>query len=479
MIEESSMKKVVLAALLTCVALAPGLPLVSFAQDAQAAPAAAPGQVQMPDAEYQVYNNANTQTDPKAKAAGLEAYLTQFPNSGVKLDVLGTLITTYAAVPDNAKAVDAANRALQLDPNNLPALTYAAALEKRIADAATDPAAKQAALDAAAGYAQKGLAATKPAAMSDADFKTQQTAAAPYFYSAIGADAIAKKDMAGAITAYKQELTSVPLAQTEDPKQGQLPDTYQLALAYWQSTPPDFLSCAFYAARFVDYAPEPFKGQVAPTAKYCYKKYHGADDGYDKLAQIAMANLFPPADLASTITPAPTPAQIIAGVLKDTPIDQLATSDKENILQNGTPDQVSTVWNSMKGKSYQFPDLLVIASTPQQVQVAASDDAKQSKTADFTFNMTAPEAVPDLPAHATPAQKLAYKRKQAAADKQAAAIAAATAVGQTVTLSGTFDSYTPKPFMITLTDGAVILPAATKTPAKAPVAHHTTPHRAQ
>ena len=472
------MKKVVLAALLTCVALAAGLPLVSFAQDAQAAPAAAPGQVQMPDAEYQVYNNANTQTDPKAKAAGLEAYLTQFPNSAVKLDVLLTLITTYASVPDPAKAVDAADKVLQLDPSNLRALTYATALEKQMAGAATDPAAKQAALDAAAGYAQKGLAATKPATMSDADFKTLQNAAYPIFYNALGADDLGKKDDADAIDSLKKELAFVPVAQTEDPKQLELQDTYYLATAYLGSTPPDYLDCAFYAARFTNYAPEPFKSQVAATAKYCYKKYHGADDGYDKLAQIAMANVFPPTDLATTITPAPTPAQIIAGVLKVTPIDQLATSDKENILQNGTPDQVSTVWNSMKGKSYQFPDLLVIASTPQQVQVAASDDAKQSKTADFTFNMTAPEALPDLPAHATPAQKLAYKRKQAAADKQAAAIAAATAVGQTVTLSGTFDSYTPKPFMITLTDGAVILPEAKPTP-RAAAGHHTPPHRAQ
>ncbi len=276
------MKKVVLAALLTCVALAPGLPLVSFAQDAQAAPAAAAGQVQMPDAEYQVYNNANTQTDPKAQAAGLEAYLTQFPNSGVKLNVLLTLTQTYFKVGDLAKAVDAANRALQLDPANLQALTYATALETTIAGSATDPAAKQAALDAAAGYAQKGLAVAKPAAMSDADFKTLQNTAYPIFYSALGADSLGKKDTAGAIDAFKKELGSVPVAQTQDPKQQQLPDTYQLALAYWQSTPPDFLSCAFYAARFVDYAPDPFKGQVAPTAKYCYKEYHGKDDGYDQ-----------------------------------------------------------------------------------------------------------------------------------------------------------------------------------------------------
>lgn len=349
------MKKVVLAALLTCVVLSPGLSSACFAQ------AAAPGQVQMSDAEYQAYNGAMTQTTPQAKAQAIEAYLTAYPQSAVKLATLVTLTQTYSAF-DPAKTVDAANRTLQLDPTNLPALTYAAAFERQIGDAATDPAAKQTALDTAAGYAQKGLVAPKPATMADADFKTLQNAAMPYFYGAIGADDFAKKDMAGAIVAYKQELASVPVAQTQVVPV--LQDTYYLAVAYEDSTPADFLNCAFYAARFVDYAPDPFKSQIAPTAKYCYKQYHGKDDGYDQLAQLAQANVNPPANLATTITPAPTMAEIIADVLKSTPPDQLATGDKENILQNGTPDQVATVWGSMKGKSYQFPDLLVTASTP-------------------------------------------------------------------------------------------------------------------
>ena len=39
-----------------------------------------------------------------------------------------------------------------------------------------------------------------------------------------------------------------------------------------------------------------------------------------------------------------------------------------------------------------------------------------------------------------------------------------------MTLSGTFDSYTPKPLMIIMSDGAVVLPK--KTPAKPTPAHH-------
>ena len=79
-----------------------------------------------------------------------------------------------------------------------------------------------------------------------------------------------------------------------------------------------------------------------------------------------------------------------------------------------------------------------------------------SKTADFTFNLKAPEAEPT-----TAAAKAAYAKNQAA-------IADATQVGKTVTVQGTYDSFTPKPLMITMSDGEVILPKATKTTKPAP-----------
>jgi hypothetical protein len=112
------------------------------------------------------------------------------------------------------------------------------------------------------------------------------------------------------------------------------------------------------------------------------------------------------------------------------------------------------------------------------LKVAVTDDAIQSnpKTADFTFNMTPPETIPELKANATVAQKAAYKKAVDAAQTKADAIAAATAVGQTVTLTGTYDSFTPDPIQIIMKDGVVILPKANK-PAAAPV-HHTAAHPA-
>jgi tetratricopeptide (TPR) repeat protein len=417
----------------------------------------------MPAPEYAVYNNAMTQTTPQAKAAGLEQYLTQFPQSAVKEAVLETLMSLYSTF-DAAKTQDAADRLLQVDPTDVNALYAETLLRNAQAGAITDLAAKQTAMDTVASYAQKGLAAPAPKCMSDADFTTLKNKVYPIFYSAIGYDALLKKDSATAIDNYKKELAMVPPDATKTPG-SVLQDIFYLGEAYRGATPPDYLDCTFYESRAIAYAPDNYKAVMSPTAKYCYKKYHGADDGYDAVVAAATANLNPPDGFFATIKPAPTPADIVNQVISSTPdLSTLATGDKEFILQNGTPDQAAKVWDTVKGKSFQFPDVLVIASTPTQVQVAISDDAVQAKTADFTFNLKAPD---DLPEHATVSQKAAFKKKQDA-------IAAAIAVGQKVTLSGTFDSYTPKPIMITMSDGDVVLPKA------AAPAHttHTAPHKA-
>ena len=500
------MKKVVLASLLACAVFVLGLN-TAFAQtnaspDSQAAPpAAAPAAqpaaaqpvqlgtqqdkpIQMGDAELTLYNNAIGQTDPKAKAAAVETYLAAYPQSAVKQPMLEILMAAYGAIPDMAKTQDAADRILQVDPGNLRALYAEALIRKANADAVTDPAAKQAALDVAAGYAQKGvaaLAAPKPANMPDADYKSLKDAATPAFYTAIGFAAFNKNDNAAAIDAYKKELASVPLAATKIPG-SVLMDTFYLAEAYSQSTPSDLLDCTFYASRVVAYAPAALKPQFSNYANYCYKKYHDGMDGYDAVLAAATANLNPPDGLFASIKPGLTNAEKIHNSITGTSdLATLATEDKEMVFQFGSSDDAAKVWDSIKGKSVQIPGALVVSSSPTVLKVAVTDDAKQSnpKTADFTFNMTPPEDIPELKDNATAAQKAAYKKAVDAAKAKADAIAAATAVGQTVTLTGTYDSFTPSPIQIIMKDGEVVLAKAAAKPVAKPAARAAAPaHRA-
>jgi len=423
--------------------------------------AVAQDQVTIKDqAEYNAFTNAESQTAPAAKAAAIEGFLQTYPNSVVKDDLLGELMTAYTQVPDYGKAIDAANRLLADQPSNLRALTIEVYLKAAQAGQSTDPAAKQSLLDDAAALAQRGLSANKPIVVAQSDWDTQKAGATPIFEGAIGADDDAKKDYADAAKAYVSELRSMPPASTQVPGPA-LQDTFNLAIDYYKSTPPDYLNCAFFAARASNFAPEPYKSQMLPTATYCFKKYIGptpaAGQTFDKLQAMAAANVFPP-DMSGQFTmyTPPNPADLAHQAVISTPdLNTLALQDKEFILGNGTaskPDptdptktiqgDADKVWAVMSGVTAEIPGT-VISATADQIQLAVSDDAIQNKTADFTVNMKEP--LTDVPA-----------------------------TGATITVVGTFDSYTKMPTMIILKDGSI--PVEKKAaPVHHPV-HHTAAH---
>ena len=103
------MKKSVLASLLALATIFPGSVSMVYAQAAQS------GQITIKDpAEYNAYTNAVGQSTPAAKAAAIEAFLTQYPNSVVKNDMLEQLMVAYQGDP--VKMLDAADRLLAVDP---------------------------------------------------------------------------------------------------------------------------------------------------------------------------------------------------------------------------------------------------------------------------------------------------------------------------------------------------------------------------
>jgi hypothetical protein len=397
---------------------------------------AAGGQITIKDpAEYNAYTNAVGQSSPAAKAQAIEAFLTQYPNSVVKQEMLEQLVGAYQQANDTPKTVDAARRLLQVDPTNLRALTFIVYVEKQQAQAnPTTP--DQAKLDDAAALAQKGLASPKPASMNDADYTKLKALATPIFESAIASDDTAKKDSKGAIDAYQAELKSYT-----DPTQTQtgpgLVDTYLLGQAYLQETPPDQVNAIWYLTRAAQFVQGPSKDQVEKAAEYWYNKYHGGMDGFDQVKTLAQANLMPPADYKPTpAPPPPSPTDLAHQVVTTTPdLSKLSLSDREFVLANGTPEDAEKVWAVMKGKTFAIPGKVVTA-TADSVQLAVSDDAKQSNKAELTVNMKTPlKTVP--------------------------------ATGADVTYVGTFDSYTQNPVMITLNDGA---------PNAAPARRTTTTH---
>jgi hypothetical protein len=420
------MKKSVLASLLALAIISPGsVPLV-YGQ------AAAPSsQITIKDpAEYNDYTNAVGLSGP-AKSAAIETFLTKYPNSVVKNDLLEVLMASYQQAGDMAKTLSTADRLLASDPGNLRALAISVYIEKSQAATKTTPADAQPILDKAAAQAATGLSATKSGNLSDADFQKLKAATAPIFDSAIAQDAENKKDFAGAIAAFNNELKAY-----SDPTQTQsgpgLNDTYLLGQAYAQQTPPDLKNAAWFLTRAAQFAPPQAKPQIEKAAEYFYNKYHGSMDGYPAVQTLAQANLFPPAEYNPTpAPPPPSPADLAAQTVASTPdLKTLSLGDQEFILFNGKPEDAQKVWDVLKGHRVQVPGT-VISATPESVQLAVTEDNKQSKKADFTVNMKTPlKSVP--------------------------------AIGSTVTYDSTFDSYTANPPMITLADG--------EPPAKAPAA---------
>ena len=421
------MKKFVFAFLLAIASSALYLPPAAQAQDQ----GSQSGQITIKDpAEYNAYTNAIGQSTPAAKAAAIEAFLQQYPNSVVKAEMLEQLVGAYQATGDTAKTYDAAKRLLQVDPNNLRALIFVVYVAKQQANG--DPAK----LDEAAALAQRGQNATKPANMSDADFQKLKTLAAPIFGNVIGAGQIAKKDYKGAINTYTQELHAVDPPQTT---QGlTLADTYALGNAYVQEDPKDLVNGIWYLTRAAQYLQEPYKSTVEKAAEYWYKKYHGNMDGFDQIKQLAHDNVFPPDSYKPVAAPPPpSPQELAHNAVASTPdLDKgLALADKEFVLANGAQEDAQKVWAVLQGKTTEVPGT-VIQATPESVQLAVSEDAKQSQKADFTINMKTPLKEPP-------------------------------AVGTQATYIATFDSYTQNPPMIIMKDGEP------KTAAKPPV-HHTT-----
>src|SRR5262249_2538637 len=306
----------------------------------QAQPGAPPQQKKeiKDPAEYNAYVGAVQQQDPAAKISGLEAFLTQYPNSVMKQDALEILMGAYQQTGNQQKMMDTAQKLLQADPNNVRALALLTYTMR--ARALGGGATAQQDLAQAKQYGERGLQALpsfkKPEGMSDSDFQKLKAQMSVIFNSAVGQGALQEKDYATATKALR-------VAVTANPNDFSL--VYPLALAYLQSTPPDSLNGIWYATRASIVAPAQYQASIGKYAKSQYVKYHGGDDGWTDLAAQAKASPNPPSGF--TIKPAPTPAEQAANLINGkTPDDikKLSFGEWELVLSAGDQSAQDKVW---------------------------------------------------------------------------------------------------------------------------------------
>src|SRR6266576_1357429 len=115
---------------------------------------AAPPVIKEP-AEYNAYVGAIQQSDANAKISGLEAFLTQYPNSVMKNQALEILMGAYQQAGNMQKTTDTATKLVTADTCNVRALALLAYFDRVMAQGG-DPNATQL-LEDGKKYGQQGL----------------------------------------------------------------------------------------------------------------------------------------------------------------------------------------------------------------------------------------------------------------------------------------------------------------------------------
>jgi len=434
------MKKILVTVVLGVAALAAAQIPSPPAQSQPAAPATQGPVIKDPQ-EYYAYVSAIGQKDPAAQISGLEAFLTQYPNSIMKTAALQQLMGDYQQTGNQPKTIDAATKLVAADPGNERALFLLAYFDRLKAQGG-DANAKQDLVDAKK-YGQTGLdnlsKFTKPDGMSDADFQKMKDQMTGVFNAALGVAALNDGDYDSGRKELQAAINSTPESQKD------FTLVYALTQAYIPpKTPnpnftPDPINAIWYNARASVLAPTPqYQQQYEKYAKNLYIKYHGGDDGWaDVLAQ-AKANPTQPAGFA--IKPAPTPAEQAHTMATATDPTKMDFGQWEFILSNGAQADQDMVWTAIKGKAVQLNGT-VIKATATQFDIAGSLDDIDAKKADIT--LTFEDKVP---------LKLIPKE------------------GASLDFQGEPASYTPNPFMMTMEKGKLLKAAAPAAPAHKPAA---------
>src|SRR6266850_1356895 len=424
------------------------------AQPGQAQPGAQPAQAAQPQqkkeikdpAEYNAYVSGVGQSDPSAKAAAMESFVTQYPNSVVKEEALEALMAAYQQLNNVPKLGEAANRVLQLNPSNLKALLVLALQARGCAETPNNPNALQCAQQARQ-FGERGLQAVqtyvRPEGMSDKDYVTLRTTALIVFNGAAGRGALQAKDYPAAQKFFGDSIKTNP---------NNLNDAFALAVSYLEPRPLPASNVVglWYAARAASLAaqqvqagqlPAQAQQSIANYGRIKYKNYHGGEDGWNELIAQTQSSPNPPAGF--TVKPAPTPAEQVQTMVREKPARQMDFGEWQLVFTYGDQPTEDKVWNEIKGVNLQFVGKVLQASKTN-LKLAATADSIQANQADVDVTMAAPIPTARVPK-----------------------------VGQQIMIQAMPTSYDKQPYMMHMGEGKLIVKGAAKKPA-APARRKTT-----
>jgi|GEM_PF-3721397 len=361
--------------------------------------------------EYNVYVAAINTADPGQRAAAIDAFLTTYPTSIMKPDALALAIRAYQQANNMAKSADDAAKLIEIEANNVDALTVLVYWKRQLANAGQNS--EQNFKDAGT-LAVRGLSAlsqaTKAPGEDDAALAQRKKSVGAIFHGAIGHLALVNKDFATGQTELRTAVEINP---------DYVGDVYPLALAYL-ALPKDKRSDSasvngiFFMERTAvltaSTVPD-FSKQVDKAAWGFYKSYHGyanyghviepgnicqyeigpnvgtekektfltknlkigdacndSADGWEDVKKVAAENKLPPAGFTIAKNPPPTNADLIKAMLKKTPAEKMDVGTWIFIFGTGAQEpNVKTiadeVWGKVVNKRIRFEGV-VVATEP-------------------------------------------------------------------------------------------------------------------
>ncbi len=417
------------ALLLTIFLLTFSVVLAGAAGQAPAAAQAPPEKKQITDtAEYNAYVGAINESDPARKVQLLDEFLAKYPNTVVKEDALELKLVAQQQAGQPYEQT--ARQVLQINSNNFRALLVLSFLFVQTPLSEQDPQYQQKLSDAE-NLARRGMgqipSLPRPENVSEADFQKSKDLSAATFHQALGLVARHRKDF--------------PAAQAEFKKGGELaPDDasifYRLGDSYIAEKPPKYAEAfwAFARAAVLEgprALPPAGKTQVNDYLTKAYTRYHGSEEGLDKLKESAKAAPFPPEGFRvvpeSELKPATPPARPTPTSPESVSFDQI----KEVLAGGG--EAAKALWAKLKGQTLSLEGKVVSATPaarPRTVRLAVLPATAEAGGYDVLLTLAAASARP-LPA------------------------------GRMVQFEGVASNYTPSPFSLRLAGGKVVSSKAT------------------
>lgn len=257
---------------------------------------APPGQAQQKQwkdrAEYDLFEAARKEQDPKKKLDALNTWKQKYPATDYEEERLLMFTQTYQQLGDAANMYDSALALLQKNPRNIQGLYFITTLTTSMAD--TSPAR----LANGEKYAKALLEAVgtlkKPENMAEEAWNKELDALRVVAHMTLGWVAMQRKNYAAAEEEFRQVLKM-------NPHNGQA--SYWLATVIIAQRNPDKQSEAFFHfARAGHYTgegamPEAGRKQVAEYLNKIYLSFHGDDSGLAELIAMAQKSAFPPPGL--------------------------------------------------------------------------------------------------------------------------------------------------------------------------------------